>query len=105
AEDLCGEGMGGCRGHICGGTSRNSLALLKLFPPQDAPAMDPWPVPVPASVEDLDLRAQVWRLDVRADRWERVYRAPKIVGRNGRRVPRDLAYRGMAVFQGVSDDQ
>jgi hypothetical protein len=91
------------RDEIYVGTSRHILALLKLFPPVDAAAMDPWPVKVPPSVEQLDLRAQIWRWSQRAPRWEPVHTSPEIAGRNGRPVPRDLGYRGMAVFRGHSD--
>lgn len=90
-------------GDIYVGTSRHILALLKLFPPADAPSMDPWPVKVPQSVEQLDLRAQIWRWRPHARKWEPVHTSPEIDGRNGRPVPRDLGYRGMAVFRGRSD--
>jgi nucleoside-diphosphate-sugar epimerase len=65
--------------------------------------MDPWPVPVPAAVEDLDLRAEIWRCGLPAGRWACVHRSPEIEGRNGRPVPRELGYRGMTVFKGRSD--
>jgi len=91
------------RGEIYVGTSRHILALLKLFPPVDAASMDPWPVKVPPSVEQLDLRAQIWRWPRGAQKWEPVHTSPEIAGRNGRSVPRDLGYRGMAVFRGQSD--
>ena len=74
-------------GHIYVGTSRHILALLKLFPPADAASMDPWPVKVPLSVEQLDLRAQIWRWRPDADTWESVHTSPQIEGRNGRPVP------------------
>jgi hypothetical protein len=90
-------------GHVYVGTSRHILALLKLFPPADAASMDPWPVKVPQSVEQLDLRAQIWRRHAESRAWEPVHTSPEIVGRNGRPVPRDLGYRGMAVFRGESD--
>jgi len=85
------------------GTSRHILALLKLFPPVDAASMDPWPVKVPHSVEQLDLRAQIWRWRRDGQAWEAVHMSPEIDGRNGRAVPRDLGYRGMTVFRGRSD--
>ena len=88
-------------GDIYVGTSRHILALLKLFPPVDAASMDPWPVRVPESVQQLDLRAEIWRWS--ASGWEAVHRSPEIAGKNGSPVPRDLGYRGMAVFRGRSD--
>ena len=86
------------------GTSRDLLALLKLFPPPEDPAaMQPWPVSVPPRVEDLDLRAQIWCWSPASRKWARVHIAPIITGRNNRRVSRDIGYRGMALFQGRSD--
>lgn len=93
------------RGSAYAGTSRNSMALLKLFPPPEPALMDPWPVSVPGSVEDLDMHGQIWRLRPDSDDWERAYTSPDIPGKQGRDVPRDLGYRGMTVFQGESDDE
>jgi len=90
-------------GQVYVGTSRHILALLKLFPPIDAASMDPWPVKVPQSVEQLDLRAQILRWCPGFDKWELIHTSPEIEGRNGRPVPRDLGYRGMAVFRGQSE--
>lgn len=91
-------------GRLFAGTSRHSMALLRLFPPPEPPPMDPWPVLAPDSVEDLDMHGQIWRGTDRGGTWELAYRSPSIHGKNGRSVPRDLGYRGMAVFQGRSDD-
>jgi nucleoside-diphosphate-sugar epimerase len=91
------------RDQIYAGTSRHSMALLKLFPPLAPPAMDPWPVKVPGSVEDLDMRGQIWRCQVKDGKFEKIHVSPEIKGKNGKKVPRDLGYRGMAVFQGRSD--
>ncbi len=90
-------------GQVFVGTSRHILALLKLFPPADAASMDPWPVKVPQRVEQLDLRAQIWRWSPNAPAWQLVHTSPEIAGRNGHPVPRDLGYRGMTVFRGASD--
>jgi hypothetical protein len=49
------------------------------------------------------MRAQIWRVSLTSGDWENVYRAPIIVGRNGRPVPREFGYRGMAVLQGEGD--
>ncbi len=88
---------------IYAGTTRHSMALLKLFPPNEPPAMNPWPVKVPDSVEDLDMRGQIWRWKPAAGRWDKVHTSPLIKGKNKKKVPRELGYRGMAVFQGRSD--
>ena len=91
------------KGAVFAGTSRHSMALLKLFPPPVPPGMDPWPVEVPDQVEDLDLHGQIWRLPDRGRTWSMVHRSPDIRGRNNKLVPRDLGYRGMTVFEGRSD--
>jgi nucleoside-diphosphate-sugar epimerase len=85
------------------GTTRHSMALLRLFPPLDAPAMEPWPVKVPNSVQELDMQGQIWRWESAGGQWEKVHISPLITGKNGQEVPRDLGYRGMAVFHGRSD--
>lgn len=90
-------------GQLYVGTTRNSMALLKLFPPIDTPAMDPWPVRAPSRVQDLDMRGQIWRWSGKPGEWEQVFRSPLIFGKDGEEVPRDLGFRGMAVFQGRSD--
>ncbi|MCW2537966.1 MAG: putative NAD-dependent epimerase/dehydratase, partial [Modestobacter sp.] len=90
---------------VYAGTSRHSMALLKLFPPPEPPPMEPWPIPVPDSVEDLDMHGQIWRLRPDSDEWSRAFTSPDIVGRKGTEVPRDLGYRGMTVFQGKSDPE
>jgi nucleoside-diphosphate-sugar epimerase len=98
-----------CMAQFCGsvyaGTSRHSMALLRLFPPLEPAVMDPWPVRVPGSVDDLDMHGQIWRLRPDSDTWERAYTSPDMPGKQGRDVPRDLGYRGMTVFQGGSDDE
>ena len=43
--------------------------------------MDPWPVQAPASVDDLDMHGQIWRLGRRSSTWKRVFRSPDIKGR------------------------
>src|ERR1700686_4081841 len=73
------------------GTSRDLLALLKLFPPPKDPAgMNPWPVPVPDSGEKLNLAAQIWRWLPARRGWELIHTSPIIRGRTGREVPRDI---------------
>jgi nucleoside-diphosphate-sugar epimerase len=90
-------------GHLYVGTTRNSMALLRLFPPIDPPALDPWPVSVPPRVQDLDMQGQIWRWSPKTEEWKLVLRSPLMTGKNNEQVPRDLGYRGMVVFQGRSD--
>jgi len=97
------HGMEWFEGRLYCGMTRNSFKLLKLFPPIDPPALDPWVVDVPPSVEDLDMQGQIWRWTPGTDSWEQAYRSPLIPGKHGRPAPRDLGYRGALVFQGKSD--
>jgi hypothetical protein len=65
--------------------------------------MDPWPVAYPGDVFTLDLRAQILAYDPQTEALEHVHSSPVVRGPNGHRVPRDLGYRGMAVFKGADD--
>jgi nucleoside-diphosphate-sugar epimerase len=91
------------RGRAYVGTSRHALPLLKLFPPREPPALDPWPVPAPPRVEDLDLHGEIFAVDPGAGSVQLVHRSPDLGSRTGGLVPRELGYRGMTVFQGASD--
>jgi nucleoside-diphosphate-sugar epimerase len=90
-------------GNLYVGTTRHAMALLRLFPPIDMPALDPWPVSVPRRVQDLDMHGNIWRWSADTEEWKLVLRSPDMIGKNSEVVPRDLGYRGMAVFQGRSD--
>lgn len=91
------------RGKLYVGTVRHLLCLLKSSQPPLPHFMNPWPVPYPDDIFSLDLRAQIWCYEPQSDVWERVHSSPVVVGPSGHEVPRDLGYRGMAVFQGTSD--
>lgn len=99
------HGMEWYEGRLYCGMTRNSFKLLKLFPPIDPPALDPWPVDVPPKVQDLDMQGQIWRWTPGDDSWELAYRSPMIPGKHGEDAPRDLGYRGMTTFQGKSDSK
>jgi SAM-dependent methyltransferase len=88
------------KGDLYVGTTRANLCLLNLHDPA---RLAPWPTNCPPDAYDLDLRAQIWRYDFRADRWARVFHAPLVTGPDGRTVPREYGYRGIAVFQSPSD--
>ena len=79
-------------GALLVGTTR---ANLQLRGARNPPKLRPWPVPIPDDPYELDLRAQIWRHDPQTGGWERVLRSPLIQRTGGRRVPRDLGYRGM----------
>jgi hypothetical protein len=82
---------------------RHLLCLLKSSQPPVPHFMNPWPVNYPGDVFSLDLRAQIWCYNPRNAGWHHVYTSPIITGPGGHEVPRDLGYRGMAVFQGLGD--
>src|ERR1700722_1970045 len=89
--------------HLYCGTFRAQLCL-KQRQKSGAPPWPVWPVNCPKEVHGkLDMRAQIWRVSLTSGDWENVYRAPIINGRNGRPVPREFGYRGMAVLQGKGD--
>lgn len=89
------------------GTVRNILALVKASPPPEEARMEPWPVPVPADVFELDLGAQLMRYAPGSRTWTEAYRSPTVCsadrdGDSGT-TPRDIGYRCMAVCQTKDD--
>ncbi len=88
--------------HVYIGTNRHMLVLMKSRFPYSVPT-EIWPVPMPASAFDLDLAGEIWRYDLDADRWTRVYKSPMTVGTNDKPVPVAYGFRNMGVFQGKSD--
>lgn len=87
--------------HIYVATMRGNFPLMKYRLPI---GMDPWPVVCPDNPYDLDLRAEIWRYDIRRDLWERVFKSPTIIGSHGKRIPREISYRGMQVYQADRKD-
>ena len=85
------------------GTVRHLLSLLKSSQPKMPHFMTPWPVKYPGDIFTLDLRADIWCYDPITENWTRVHRSPIVTGPKGHEVPRDIGYRGMAVFKGKSD--
>jgi hypothetical protein len=87
------------------GTFRANICLKrrqKVAPPQ----WPVWPIRCPEKLfRDLDLRAQIWSYDPRAAQWDNVLRSPMVPARDEGTIPREIAYRGMAVFQGRSDPE
>lgn len=91
------------KGYIYVGTTRANLCMLKVSKIPSRFAF--WPVECPDNLYDLDMRAQIWRYDPVTGEWREVYRSPWISGTGGNTIPRDMGYRGMAVFQGESDPE
>lgn len=87
--------------HLYVGTMRGNFPLMKARLPIN---LDPWPVECPENPFDLDLCAEIWCYSPSRDSWQRVYKSPKITGSHGKPIPRELGYRGMAVYQDDSSD-
>ncbi len=88
--------------HLYVGSNRDILPLLIMRSPFKIPFAVP-PVPLPNDYTELDLRGQIWRYNVAADEWSRVYHAPLIEGYQGRMAPQAFGFRAMTVFKGKSD--
>lgn len=88
------------QGALYVGTTRANLCMLKVSKLQ--PNIRIWPVECPDDLYELDMRAQIWRYDPDQKTWNKVFTSPMIRGNDGSNVPRDMGYRGMAVFKGES---
>ena len=84
-------------GHLYVGTTRGNFPFMKARLPI---GMDVWPVECPENPFDLDMHAEIWRYDPKLDHWERVFKAPTIIGSHGKPIPRELGLRGMIVYSG-----
>lgn len=82
------------------GTSRGNLVMIHQNHPD---WMSNWPVRLPREFHDFDFRAEIRRYRPSTDDWERVFRSPRVTNKHGRRIPRDLGYRSMTVWQGRCD--
>ena len=82
--------------HLYTATMRGNFPLMKRRLPI---AMNPWPVECPDNPFDLDLRAEIWRYDISGKKWERMLKSPKIIGSHGKKIPREIGYRGMVVYR------
>ena len=87
-------------GHLYVGTTRGNFPFMKARLPI---GMDVWPVECPENPFDLDMRAEIWRYDPIKATWERVHKAPMIIGSHGKLIPRELGLRGMVVYQGPAE--
>jgi hypothetical protein len=85
------------------GTTRANLCMLKFSKMPKNVAV--WPVDCPEDLYDLDMRAQVWAYDPISGQAELRFQSPTIAGMDGAMVPRDMGYRGMAIFQGESESE
>ncbi len=78
------------------GTTRGNIPLMKKRGSDIDLAI--WPVVCPPDPYDLDLGAEVWCYDPIDGDWQRVFKAPMIMGSRDREIPREFGYRGMTVY-------
>ena len=77
-------------------TMRDNFALMRS---RLSLGMDVWPIECPLDPFELDLRAEIWAYEPLQDSWERVFKAPTIIGSHGKPIPRDISYRSVAVMR------
>ncbi len=95
------------RGALYVGTARSALCVERAtiayylpwgsyYTTRPAPG-----VSCPPTIDDADLRAEIWRYTPDNRRWTEVYRSPTVPDpqARGRRVAVDIGYRGMVVFK------
>jgi hypothetical protein len=87
-------------GHLYVATTRGNFPLARKRLPI---SMDVWPVECPEDPFALDLQAEIWRYRPGKEGWERVFKAPMIVGSDGKLITRELGLRGMLVYQPTAD--
>jgi SAM-dependent methyltransferase len=92
-------------GHLYVGTTRANLANRAKQVQKTAPERmgEIWPVPIPRSQFDNDLRAQIWRYHFPSDTWEKLYTSSTVIGHDGFEVPISIGFRCMASYQGPGD--
>ena len=84
------------KGALYVGNSRGNLIMIHRHHPE---WMNTWPVRMPNEFHDLDFRAQIWRYQPTTSLWQHVHSSPRVQGRKGQLVPRDIGYRSMATFR------
>ncbi len=101
AENTYAHSMAWFRDRLYVGVTRNALCGGR---PYDRTSQyHVYPVKVPDIPWDLDWRAQIWRFDPSACRWDRVHVSPLVMGSRGFEIPRHYGFRDMEIFQGLSD--
>lgn len=78
------------------GTTRANLCMVKAA--AQTVDLSFWPVNCPDDIYELDRRAEIWRFEPDAREWELVHRAPWVEQDGAAKVPRDIGYRCMTVF-------
>ena len=78
------------------GTTRANLCMVKAA--AQTVDLSFWPVNCPDDIYELDRRAEIWRFEPEIREWELVHRAPWVEQDGAAKVPRDIGYRCMTVF-------
>jgi SAM-dependent methyltransferase len=78
------------------GTTRATFCMVHFNDPN---VMRVWPTRCPDDIDTLDRRARVWCYDPGRRHWKEVVVSPTVSGHQGRRVARDIGYRGMAIHR------
>lgn len=91
--------------HLYVGTTRANLAYRGRWRAETDPESlgEIWPVRIPDGLFSIDLRAEIWRYNPRADDWQRVFVSPMVKGIDGFEVPVSIGFRAMTPFQGPHD--
>ena len=99
------HGMTWFQDHLYVGTTRANLANRSKQVASKTPDRlgEIWPVRLPKSYFDNDLRAEIWRYYPPTDQWSRVFVSPLVRGVDGFDVPLSVGFRCMIPFQGLSD--
>lgn len=64
-----------------------------------------WPVKIPeGGLFDIDLRAQIWRYNLKTDEWKKVFTSPYVRGIDGYDVPLSIGFRSITSYKGTNDD-
>ena len=90
------------QGRLYVGTSRANMASLRINYP--VPRVSPWPVECPDELDEIDRRSQIWEYTPETDQWMLVYQAPFVPRLGGGQISHFISYRGMSVYQGLSDE-
>ena len=93
------------KGALYVGTARSAMCVERAtiayyLPYSSYYSTQPAPgVSCPPTIHDADLRGEIWRYNPESRHWKRVYRSPTVLNprAEGRRVARDIGYRGMIV--------
>ena len=99
------HGMTWFKDYLFVGTTRANLAnrakQISSLTPEKLGEI--WPVRIPESYFDNDLRAEIWRYHPPTDAWKRVFVSPIVKGVDGFDVPVCVGFRCMTPFQGTND--